>query len=579
MISFASRRAAPLFVALSLAIATVGFASPAHAQDKKAEAAAKALQKKAMEEDYLTTDFAKAQEKLDKAYTQCGEKCSPTTRALLKRDLGVVLVGGQVDKDKGVAAFAEALKLDPTVTLDPDLKTKDIEAAFEQAKKKGGKGGGAPAPAPAAGGGKQPDGDFVHTPVSEQQIRTPVPIYVEYQGEEKLVKVMARYKGLGMGEWKSLELRKLGEGWGAQTPCGDVQQGAFKYYIQGFNSENDAVAVAGDRNTPYEVAITREAVAEAPHLPDQPAPKQCADTGDCPPDFPGCKDAKKKPVDDDEPKGKEGGASCEEDSECKSGTCADGFCTEPTKKKFPRVWVGLFGAFDISFIPSSTDACKLASTGLPTNAENYYCTRDDGSDYPFRPEDGASPERQAELRAENDRIQVDEPAQSNAGDVIGGARFGNIRIMASFDYAVTTNVLVGLRAGVVIGAYTGDAGKQDGKTSPLAPIHLEVRGTYVFGKDALAKAGFAPYLFGGLGVSTFDAKIPVPIHEGTGASQVRVTRDAWHLGGPGFLSIGGGARYAITPNVALMGGARVNAAFGNAFQLSLGPEAGVQVGF
>ena len=141
-------------------------------------------------------------------------------------------------------------------------------------------------------------------PHPDQQVRTSVPVLVEYNGEEKLVKVLVRYKGFGMTEFKQFELRKLGEKqWGGNSPCGDVQTGDFLYYIQGFNDQNDPVATAGSRNEPYKTKITAQPVADAPHLPNQPAPTQCADTGDCPPDFPGCK--KKPPAGGtEEPTGK-----------------------------------------------------------------------------------------------------------------------------------------------------------------------------------------------------------------------------------------------------------------------------------
>ena len=60
-------------------------------QDKTVEAQALALQKKAMEDDYLNVDLDKAIEKLGEAVNQCGlDKCSANLRALLRRDLAVV---------------------------------------------------------------------------------------------------------------------------------------------------------------------------------------------------------------------------------------------------------------------------------------------------------------------------------------------------------------------------------------------------------------------------------------------------------------------------------------------------------
>ena len=138
--------------------------SVARADNPKLEGQAKAIQKKAMDEDYLTTEFGKAKDRLTSAINLCGDKCSPTVRAELKRDLGIVLIGGGLDKDKGTAAFADAMKLDPKVQIPKDLRTKDLDAAWEAAKKGGG--------ATSAATGQAPAGDFNHTPVAEQQVRT-----------------------------------------------------------------------------------------------------------------------------------------------------------------------------------------------------------------------------------------------------------------------------------------------------------------------------------------------------------------------------------------------------------------------
>lgn len=537
------------------------------AQDKKTEDAAKALQKKAMEEDYLATEFPKAQEKLEKALAACGDaKCSPALRAKLHRDLGVVQVGGKLDEAKGKSHFAEAQKLDGSLQLDPDLKTAELQAAWDGAGKSGGAAGG------SGDGGGSVEGDFLHVPVKRQQVRTPVPVYVEYSGEEKVVKTKVRYKGFGMSDWKSLDGVKMSNGWGVQIPCDDVQRGEVKYYVQGFDENNDPVATSGDRNTPFTVEITPDAVDDPPHLPGQPPGKQCAEKGDCPPDFPGCKNPPKASAKGEEPTGKDGGETCEEDSECKSGTCKDEKCTEPegSVEKYARMWVGLSAGVDFAFIPSAEDVCKLNNAdGFPLNTGNYYCT-EGGSDYPARPT--GDPQVDARLRAQNDAIQL---GKSNKVD--GGATMGAIRIMASFDYALNTNTLLGARAGVALGTYPGQAAKADGRAFSASPMHLEARATYVIGKDPLAKAGFAPFVFVGGGASSFDARVKVSVVE-TGNPQAREV-DAWHVGGPWFFALGGGGRYAFSPKAALLGGLRANFAFGNSFQPSVGPELGVQVGF
>jgi hypothetical protein len=459
-----------------------------------------------------------------------------------------------------MAAFVEARKLDAALQLDPDLKTKELEQAWEAAKKGG---GGAP-----AGGGGTPAGDFTHTPVAEQQVRTPIPIYVEYGGEEALTKVTARYKGFGMTEWKALELKKMGEkGWGALIPCQDVQQGTTQYYIQGLDKNNDMVASSGDRNNPFKVTVKREKIeGEAPHLPGQAPPSQCADTGDCPPDFPGCK--KGPGVSTPAEEGKDDGKECEEDSDCKSGSCKapkdseQKVCQPKEGGKFSRIWVGVWGAFDMVLVPGGDDVCKLNKDALPLNdPPGYYCTRDNGDDYPTRVN-----------KNENDAIVL-----GKSDKVSGGLAAANVRAGLSFDYAINPNLMVGARLGFLfVNTYTGKAASDEGKTLP-APIHIEARVTYLIGTDALAKPGVAPFVFGGGGVTEWDAKIPVTVVE-TGNPAGRNV-DAWKISGPAFIGLGGGIRYAFSPKAALLGGLHVNFAIGSGFVPVLGPEFGVQLGF
>lgn len=558
-------------LAFVLALSAVFFSTAALA-DKATETSAKALQKKAMEEDYLATDFSKAADKLNKAISACGsDKCSANVRALLKRDLGVVDIGGQLDKDAGMAAFVDAIKLDSSIELDPDLKTKDLEAAWAAAKKKAG-GGGGKTPPPDTNGGGEPSGDFNHSPALEQAIRTPVPIYAEYTGSETLVRVVAKYKAFGMTEFKQLELKKIGNGWGAQVPCTDVLQGDLQYYLQGFNAQSDPVATGGDRNHPYVVKIKNKIDGDPPHLPDQPPPTQCADTGDCPPGFPCAKPGGGTGNGEASGGTKGKGEDCEENSECKSNECKDSVCTAPPEDdatKFPRIWIGVTGALDLSFISSDQDVCLLDKNGLPVNSSGYYCTNSDGSNYPKRSYDGDKTGAQNSLLT-----------PGKAGSVNGGTVISNIRVNLAFDYALTRNALVGARLGLVLGRYPGSAYGQDGGTT--IPIQAEGRFTYLFlpgGVTALVN----PYAFVAVGASEYDGEVDVPVTEsGTpGTKNVQ----AWKVAGPLYGGIGGGVRVAFPMGktkktyIAAMIAPKLIYALGNGGLFNIEPEAGVQLGF
>jgi hypothetical protein len=552
-------------------LALVGVARPAHAQGK-VEAAAKALEAKAMQEDYLATDFDKALEKLNQASTKCGEKCSPLVRAQIKRDIGVVQVAKQ-NRDAGIAAFVDAIKADASVQLDPDTRTKDIDAAWAEAKKQAGSGGG------GATGGPPPAGDFTLTPAAETLSHTPLDVYGEYGGSETLAKVVLKYKGFGMPDWKTLEMKSMGDkGWGAEVPCADVTDGDVLYYVQGFNAANDPVATSGDRNNPYHTTAKKGFGGEVPHFPGKEAPKQCADTGDCPPDFPGCK----KPTDAENPDSslKDEGQDCEEDGECKSGTCgADKTCKGGSKSssKRKKFWIGIAGDYDFVAIPGGSDVCLLAATAQPVaSANGYYCTVS-GQDFPAR---GGNGLEDLDIR----------PGQSDK--VAGGFAPGNFRLLASFDYAATSNLMIGARLGYVGNTYNGQA------ASAFPPLHAELRATYVLGSAPFEKAGPGLYVMAGAGVAQYSAEVGTTVISkgctGTGCAQAPppppcasnltscvTNAQAWSVSGPGFVSLGAGLRYAVTPSVAFLFGPRFNVAFGGVggVLVSLSPELALQYGF
>ena len=555
----------PLLFSLLVFVVVATFAVAASA-DANTEKAARDLQTKAIQEDNLATDYAGAATKLQQAITMCGtDKCALRLRAELYRDLGAMQVLNN-DKDSGTASFVQALTLVSTLDLDVNYKTPALDALWAAARKKA---SSAPTPTPTATAtakattpGNTDTGDFTHTAPTEQAVRTPIPIYVEYPGTEALTKVVLRYKGEGMTEFKSVELQKLGTGWGGLIPCTDVVIGTTQYFVQGQNASGDVAATMGNSTHPFKVAIKNKLDDEAPHLPGVSAPAQCQEASDCPPDFPGCK--KSVPETDKKAEGDE----CEDDAECKSNDCKHHICAagddgSPSTpgSAFPRVWIGVLGSIDLISLGSADDVCLLdPKTATPLNTAGYYCTNPDGTDYPNRT---SATENSVLKKGSSDQVK-------------GGFAPGTIRLMASIDYALTQNILAGARIGYVLGTFPGAAAGNDGKGFP--PVHLELRGTYLFGANALTSPGITPLVFVGAGVSEFAANVTVTVIQ-NGVAGTRSVQ-AWELGGPGFVSVGGGARYALSPKAALYGAAKLTAAFGGAGLLpSVAPELGVQLGF
>jgi hypothetical protein len=607
-LTYVAGRRPSWFVCLAfflVSVVGVAAAKPALAADPKIEKEVQALQKKAIEEDNLNVNYAGAVKKLQTAVTKCdGDKCNSSLKAAVLRDLGAMQVlNGQVDEGK--ASFASALGMDSSIDLDPAYKNPQLEGIWNDVKKKGGGGGGAPVKA-----GPQPTGgDFVHSPPTEALLRTPLPVYVEYSGSEELSRVTVKYKGFGQSEWKTLELKKSDSGYGALIPCKDVTQGLMQYYVQGFTDGHDPVANSGSKAKPFTVPVNTQISGPAPSLPGEEPPEQCADTDACPPDFPGCGGKKKgggsdcskdadcdsgSCVDDKCAEKKQNGDECEKDNECSSDTCSNGKCSGGKKgegetcdadedcdsdkctegkcaagaggKKPAKLWIGLNVAADIYFLPGANDVCLLnPMSGAVLNSAGYTCVDPNTG--------GSFPPTQTIDR---------EITLGSADQVVGGLKLGNIRIMLSADYALSQNILLGLRAGYVL--------LTDPVNAPFPPLHVEGRFTYLLGKNATTKKGLSPMLFVGAGAGEFDASVPVTVNGkcsgppngcSPAGKALQENVNAWLTAGPVFFTVGGGFRALVSPRAAVTGALKFEGALGGAagFLPGVAPELGVQFGF
>jgi hypothetical protein len=538
-------RAAILTLLFALLTCT-SFVRPAFA-DGRTEGVAKAAMKKA-ESDYLAMNYGTGAGRIEKAMKACGQnKCSAGTRAALFRDLGTMQFRAG-DKDQAARNWAAAAKLQPAIQLNPSYEAADLHKAFLAATRGDGTAGGAGGGGGGAGGGggggaDQPSGDFTHSPPSEQKTDTPLPLYVE-GGGDAVVRVVVKYKGPGMTSWKRIDLKKMGDGWGGLVPCADVQSGTLRYYIQGFDDTKESVATNGDSRHPYTVSIKDDLAGDAPHLPGKGAPKSCHESTDCPPDFPGCSKSGESAGDSGDDNGDDKG-----DSDKPSGP-------------FKRVWIGIAGALDFQSMPKGADLCHLSPNALPANSANVYCTNRDGTDFPSR----SSPDQ-------NNALQ-----QGQAGTSNGGIVRGDIRLMLSFDYALTANVLLGARFGLTTFKYPGQAAYTDGRAWSAANgrLYLDARFTYLFGENAITKS-VAPMVFAGLGAASFDAHVDSGITLSNGQSG---TVSLWQTNGPFFVMLGGGIRAAFSDSLGATLALRVNGSTGsNGFIATVGPEVGLAYGF
>jgi hypothetical protein len=487
----------PRFLAIVGAVGALFLNSTIAAAAPK-DSAAEELAKKAIYTDYLGTKFEEAEKKLLQAIKLCKPNgaCSDSVKATLYCDLGIVYAGGMNRNDDAKAQFALALKADPKVTPDSDLVSPEIEALFAEAKKGGGGGGTKPpkeepGTAPTGGGG----GDLIHTPPAEQATLTPVPLFAQLPAGTSASRVQLSYKPFGASEWKALEMKPHGKGFGVEIPCVEIgsASGDLSYYIQAFDAQQNLVSWSGTRQAPNKVPIRTLLQGDAPHLPGLPPPAKCQDTDVCPPDFPGCKGSgDKKP-------------SCDPaDPDCKP---------EEEKPQGRKNWISISVQQDFLAMPGNNNTCYAA---------DYDCFDSSGA-YHGGPPSAPLP-------------------YQGSGDVVnGGVSVTTTRLLAGYDRVIVAGFALGIRVG-----YAFRGGPQVPHKPNFLPFHGELRASYWFGSDPFSRT-VRPYLILNGGVGEIDGSVPVIVYQTAAdyVSNTQTTWKAWRKVGTEF--VGGGLGLMLAP--------------------------------
>jgi hypothetical protein len=474
----------------------------------------------AMGTEYLQMHFDAAEKELKQALMLCGPgACAPEVVGRVHRDLGVIYIVGMRRTAAGKAELTAALKADPAVTLDPDLTTPELDAAFKaaaaalgitpgQAKKSAApepppeppaEAAATPAEAEPAEAAEAPPsaGTMVHVPPGEQTLNTPLPLYVQASSSFKAADV--HYKPYGETDWKRIAFTPMKGGWGIEIPCLDLgTTGKLSYYIDAYDASGAVVASSGSREQPHEVAIVTDLAAEPPHLPGRAPPSKCSDASDCPPDFPGC----------------EARDSLSKDDKKSSG---------PER----RNWIGLGIQQDFLVLGGTKGVCD--------GAAGYTC---------FHP---------------NDAYYDVTPLSTANGEVAGGVSVATTRLLVAYDRVIADNWTIGARAGYAFGG---------GPTAPggsaFLPAHAELRGAYFFGKVPFERRGLRPFVQVSGGLAQIDTEISVKTYDDQQSFQSAKTTElnAWRKSGTEFGSFGGGVAYALGAQHAILAEVRFMQMFG-----------------
>jgi hypothetical protein len=522
-----------------LALGRSAYAGP---QDKDAQK----LLDSAMNDDYLATDFDKAEKKLKDAISKCGSGgCSPELVGKIQVALGTVYGVGLSKSSDAKAAFVAAFQADPKAALDPSLTTPELTKLFEEAKKSA-----ASAPPPPPPSKPPPGGDSGYTPPKEAQVNTPLQLYMEPPDE--VSKVVLKYMPFGATQWKSLDMAKMGKGYGAEIPCDDTgTTGDLKFYFAEVGTDGDVAGSVGTKKDPFRVPVKNELDATQPHFPGKKPPAQCKEKADCPPGLEGCPSGAKH--------GDKGwGSSCELSSECKEGlTCLNGSCEEDKgsgggggggggpKRRMNMVSLGV--QIDALILSGKQGVCSAGSASyacfLQGTSHQYLEGLMNGTGGTFGMPTG----------------------QTGTNGVSGGFSYGDIRILVGYDRQIVKSL--GLSLGIRLGFAIGGSPTPDNLPAnaqgalPFLPVHAEGRVTYhILNNSMMEDKKFRPFVFLAGGLAQVNAGVPVTVCDTNtvgvagnacstgGASEPSpLNLKAYQITGRNFFGFGAGTTFGITP--------------------------------
>jgi hypothetical protein len=212
----------------------------------------KGLYEKGVEAYDNDLDFDAARASLEKALVIIARnpgKVPGTLVAKVQIRLGVLYIAVDKDRAKGLKAFINALKADPTAKVDASLSNPDISEVYKDAKETVGTPGTPIAPsAPVLLG---------HRPPREASSGTPLRIRVEVPEGLKASKVVARYRSGGQLKFSELPLDNLSANtYQSNLGSEKIRGGTLEYYVSAEDDGGKIVGLSGSADAPHLVKIT-----------------------------------------------------------------------------------------------------------------------------------------------------------------------------------------------------------------------------------------------------------------------------------------------------------------------------------
>jgi hypothetical protein len=350
---------------------------------------------------------------------------------------------------------------------------------------------------------------FVHEPIVEQAILTPVPVWVETR-DDTVKRLVLRYRAFGVKTWTAVDLVRGEDGWSAQIPCRDIGNvvGTLRYFLTSYDATGKTLESQGTDSKPLLVKIRRTIKSPPPHLPGRPPPAHCIDAADCPPDFPGCTRAASGSASADD-------AACMTDDDCNAGMqCTSSHkCELPTTRQ-RKNWISVGGIQDF-VIFSGADLC---SNDVQESTGGECLRESDGVAYHGNP-----------------------LAEAGASLHYGPT---STRIFLGYDRFLAKYFSIGLRVGYLVRG----AAPQLGDKNPLLPLSGEARMAVWLAAETVVR----PFIFAAGGYAQYDLKFRQSVDEDPAAMPAQPGNppnqilEAWARRGPWFVGGGLGMMFATS---------------------------------
>jgi tetratricopeptide (TPR) repeat protein len=250
------------------ACALVGAAGPAHAQRTRSQAEAeieRLLEDARSYYDNLELDLS--DRSLDRAI-RLGERFDVKTRALAEVYLqrGVLVHVRDKNEQEAIDDFRQALRIDPSVRLDPLISTPSLDKLFEQALQE--VGGGRPAGGDNGGGGG--GGDLIHQPIRQAKSGQKLTVGIEVGPDlnQEIYRVYLYFRSARSESVQRLEMQPDGQrGFSADIPGRFVAGSSLSYYIVAEDRMARAVGGVASAREPIVVPVTGDALAGIDEMP------------------------------------------------------------------------------------------------------------------------------------------------------------------------------------------------------------------------------------------------------------------------------------------------------------------------